>query len=178
MEIGFGFVALAAKLQVFRHMQNGTRQRSNSNYTRAEMAPKTQMWVGIALIGAAIFFIGFEETGSGRIQWRSDALTLIAGLYIALQGYYRLQKQRNVPTEAGTEPKIKNQMFLKRPWLFPVLTGIIVLAISFALIPLQDASVHARVFSAIVLFSIVNIRFFLVLRRTRRLERAVETSSK
>ena len=139
------------------------------------MAAKTQMWVGIALTGAALFFIGFEETDSGRIQWRSDASSLIAGLFIALQGYYRLQKQRNVPPEAGSEePKIKNQMFLRRPWLFVVLSGITMWAMPTFFVP--DTPIHIRVLVAILGFSFVNIRFFR-LRRKWRLQKSSETGS-
>ena len=133
------------------------------------------MWVGIALIGAAIFFIGFEETGSGRIQWRGDVLTLIAGLLSALQGYYRLQKQRNVPPEAGSaDPKIKDEMLLKRPWLFVVLSGITLWAMPTFLVP--ETPIHIRVLVAILGFSFVNIRFFR-LRRKWQLQKSSETGS-
>jgi hypothetical protein len=132
------------------------------------------MWVGIALIGAAIFFIGFEGTDSGRIQWRGDALTLIAGLLSALQGYYRLQKQRNIPPEAGSEdPKTKNQTFLN-PWLFAVLSGITLLLVMAFLFP--NTPIHIRVLIAILVFSFVNIRFFL-LRRKGRIHKSSETGS-
>jgi uncharacterized membrane protein len=138
------------------------------------MAPKTQISVGIALMGAAIFFIWFEGTDSGHIQWRSDALTLITGLLIALLGY-KLQKQRNVPPQAGSEhPKIKDQMLLKRPWLFVVLSGITVWATPTFLFP--DTPIHIRVLVAILAFSLVNIHFFR-LRRKWRLQKAPETGS-
>lgn len=69
---------------------------------------KTQIWIGIALCVAEIFLLGFEEINWGYIAWKNNLIRFAAGPFIALQGYYRLQKHRNAPTpkEVIEGPKI------------------------------------------------------------------------
>jgi len=59
--------------------------------------PKTQIWIGIALCVTEIFLLGFEEINWGYIAWKNNLILFAMGPFIALQGYYRLQKQRNAP---------------------------------------------------------------------------------
>jgi hypothetical protein len=58
---------------------------------------KTQIWIGIALCVVEIFAIGFEEVYWGYIAWENNLILFATGPFIAIQGYYRLQKQRNAP---------------------------------------------------------------------------------
>jgi hypothetical protein len=68
---------------------------------------KTQIWIGIALICCDVSLIWFEKIHWGYIEWKNNLTLYGIGPFIALQGYYRFQKQRNTPPKKVSEgPKI------------------------------------------------------------------------
>lgn len=70
----------------------------------------TQIWIGVAVCVCELALMGFQKVHWGYIEWRID---LAVGPFIALQGYYRLQKQRSTPPQnVRADSKTKDQVFL------------------------------------------------------------------
>ena len=62
---------------------------------------------------------------------------------------------------------VKNQMLLKRPWLFALLTAV---GVSIAAYRLEDVGFPLRIVGPAIAFALVNLWFFLALRRTRKIQ--------